>query len=39
MVGNNQLREGFSATEDNVAAYLAGEEEADPLQPLDAFSP
>jgi hypothetical protein len=39
MVGNNQLREGFSATEDNVAAFLAREEEAELLQRPDAFSP
>jgi hypothetical protein len=28
MVGNNQLREGLLAAEDNVAAFLAPEEEA-----------
>jgi hypothetical protein len=39
MVGNNQLREGLPATEDNVAAFLAREEEPGLLQRLDAFPP
>ena len=39
VVGNYQLREGFLATEDNVAAFLAREEKASLLQRLDAFSP
>jgi hypothetical protein len=39
MVGNNQLREGLLAAEDNVAPFLAREDEASLLQRLDAFSP
>lgn len=39
MVGNNQLCEGFLAAEDDMAAFLALKEEADPFQRSHAFSP